>query len=93
MFKSHVSEYGIHWNFYTTIFVINFFLSFVTNVKYCVTIALVLMIIYEFALTQLELREYIFYAPRTNLFNGNREGIFSSIGYFEIMLLSMEIGR
>lgn len=51
------------------------------------------MIIYEFALTQLELREYIFYAPRTNLFNGNREGIFSSIGYFEIMLLSMEIGR
>lgn len=51
------------------------------------------MSLYETCLTVFDLRDYIFYAPRTNLFNGNREGLFSSLGYLSILLISMSIGR
>lgn len=92
-YQSHVSEYGIHWNFYTTIFVVNFYLVFIRDIRHSVLFATLIMSLYEISLTVFDLRDYIFYAPRSNLFNGNREGIFSSIGYLSILLISMSIGK
>ena len=88
-----MSEYGIHWNFYTTIFFVNFLLTFLRNAKHSFLIAAILMVGYDIGLNQFNLIEYIFFAPRTNLINGNREGLFSSVGYLAIMLCSMSIGR
>ena len=51
------------------------------------------MVGYDIGLNQFYLIEYIFFAPRTNLINGNREGLFSSVGYLAIMLCLMSIGR
>jgi len=45
-YQGHASEYGIHWNFYSTISLINIFQSFVRDPKYSVWLALSIMTVY-----------------------------------------------
>lgn len=45
-YQGHASEYGIHWNFYSTISLINIFQSFVRNPKHAFLMALSIMTIY-----------------------------------------------
>jgi phosphatidylinositol glycan class W len=51
------------------------------------------MIIYELLLNTTNLKNYIFYAPRLDMFSANREGFYSSIGYISLHLIGMTIGR
>ena len=88
-----MSEWGIHWNFFITISIVNVFVVFVREVKHCLLLAVIIMTGYEFALNAYNLKHYIFYAPREDMVSANREGIFSSFGYISIMLLGMAFGR
>lgn len=92
-YQEHISEYGTHWNFYTTVALIGISQNLVFNSAYAITLALTIMTVYQVILTATPLQSYVFYAPRTDLFSGNREGILSLIGYFSIQLMGIGIGR
>jgi phosphatidylinositol glycan class W len=87
-----VTEWGVHWNFFCTITIVNFFIVFIKNVKSTLILAVIIMTCYEFALDVLNLKYYIFYAPRVDMFSANREGIFSTFGYASIILIGMSFG-
>ena len=89
----HPSEWGIHWNFYTTVACISLLQNFVIRSKFCITIGLTLMVSYQLVVTQYDLTEYIFHAPRYDFFSANREGIFSVVGYFSMQIIGVGLGR
>ena len=104
-YQEHVSEYGVHWNFFITLACLPIFVAilqslltpFTTSVisfntrwrQAVLPFALALMLMYEFALQQLGLQEWILQAPRTNFWNANKEGLCSMFGYVAILLCGM----
>ncbi|KAF2820244.1 GPI-anchored wall transfer protein 1 [Ophiobolus disseminans] len=95
-YAEHVTEYGIHWNFFFTLgllppFVALFQAAFDLVPSYAV-LSCVLAGLYEIALDWTSLGSYILIAPRTNLLSKNREGVFSFIGYLAIFLAGQSLG-
>eukprot|EP00597_Dinobryon_sp_UTEXLB2267_P010070 CAMPEP_0170099394 /NCGR_PEP_ID=MMETSP0020_2-20130122/1007_1 /TAXON_ID=98059 /ORGANISM="Dinobryon sp., Strain UTEXLB2267" /LENGTH=448 /DNA_ID=CAMNT_0010322031 /DNA_START=462 /DNA_END=1808 /DNA_ORIENTATION=+ len=90
-YQEHVSEYGVHWNFFVT-------LSCVWMITDCihrcfpprltVAIAIIILIIYQWLLSCTTLTNYILSAPRSNIFAANKEGIVSLVGYVPMFLLA-----
>jgi len=56
-------------------------------------LALTIMLLYEFSLMSLGLKNYVFYGPRTDFISANREGVVSSFGYLAVCLFGIEVGR
>jgi phosphatidylinositol glycan class W len=83
-YQEHASEYGIHWNFYTTIALVSIMMVFLRNPDYALPVAFLLMIGYELVLKEFNLVNYIFYAPRTEFISANREGIATLVGYISL---------
>ena len=94
-YQEHVSEYGVHWNFFFTLGVV----TLVTALTYSVVpkptwlLPLGLMIGYQIVLSTLGVQTYIQEAPRTCVvydhwlchgFAANREGIWGCVGYLVI---------
>jgi glucosaminylphosphatidylinositol acyltransferase len=82
-YQEHVTEYGVHWNFYFTlggVYVLfsglQVFGAFATSP---VTAAL-LGVGYQIYLTYFGGEDFILHAPRDTLFEQNREGILSLFG-------------
>jgi phosphatidylinositol glycan class W len=95
-YAEHVSEYGIHWNFFFTLgflppFVALFQAAFDLVPNYAV-LSCTLAAVYEIALDWTSLGSYILIAPRTNLLSKNREGVFSFIGYLAIFIAGQSLG-
>jgi len=95
-YAEHVTEYGVHWNFFFTLgflppFVALFQSAFDIIQSYAV-LALLLGAAYETALDFTTLKEFILTAPRTDLLSQNREGIFSFLGYLAIFLAGQATG-
>lgn len=95
-YAEHVSEYGVHWNFFFTLgflppFVALFQAAFSLVGSYAI-LSCTVAALYEIALDWTSLGSYILIAPRTNLFSQNREGIFSFIGYLAIFLAGQSLG-
>ncbi|KAH9244555.1 hypothetical protein BASA81_018037 [Batrachochytrium salamandrivorans] len=94
-YQEHVSEYGVHWNFFFTLACVSLFVTiqgiFFPRTNF-VALALVTMTGYEIFLGR-GLQEYIFTAPRVDIISMNREGLCSMAGYFSIFLISAEIGK
>lgn len=96
-YQEHVTEYGVHWNFFITLAVtkilgtvIEGFMKTADQIKYA---ALGIMVVHE-TILQLGLSNYIMddSVARDNLINANREGIFSAPGYVSLYLASIYIG-
>ena len=83
-YHDHVTEWGVHWNFFLTIALLNVFAVFIRSSKYAFIYGLVLLIVAEFASLTWDLKTYIFYAPRTDMISANKEGILSLPGYMAI---------
>jgi len=88
--KEHVTEYGVHWNFFITLGLLPPFVTILRvskpkAVPYS-TFALLTMLAYEWALYHVPFRSYdniltfIVSGQRSDLFSQNREGIFSFLG-------------
>jgi len=95
-YAEHVTEYGVHWNFFFTLsfvppFVALFDAAFKFLPSYSV-LAVMLSIAYELALDLTDLKKFILTGPRTTLFSQNREGIFSFFGYLAIFLAGQGAG-
>lgn len=95
-YAEHVTEYGVHWNFFFTLgfmppFLAIFQSAFQILPSYA-ALAILLGSAYQIALETTNLKAYILTAPRTDLLSQNREGIFSFFGYLAIFLAGQATG-
>jgi len=95
-YAEHVTEYGVHWNFFFTLgflppFVAIFQSAFNIIPSYAI-LSCLLGIAYEAVLNFTDLKAFIITAPRTDLLSQNREGIFSFFGYLAIFLAGQAAG-
>ncbi|KAK2006929.1 GPI-anchored wall transfer protein 1 [Colletotrichum eremochloae] len=95
-YAEHVSEYGVHWNFFFTLgFLPPFVAIFQSALKVVpsyAALAIILSVLYQVALESTNLKAYILTAPRVDLLSKNREGIFSFFGYLAIFLAGQDTG-
>lgn len=95
-YAEHVTEYGVHWNFF---FTLGLLLPFVATCQAALSLvpsyaALALLIggTYQLLLGKTELQAFILAGPRTDLLSMNREGVFSFLGYLAIFLAGQHLG-
>ncbi|GAM21194.1 hypothetical protein SAMD00019534_043690, partial [Acytostelium subglobosum LB1] len=92
-YQEHVTEYGIHWNFFFTLGFVSILLSFL---KFSPNVNLVVGIVvigaYQILLSQFGLSDYILNHPRDSLIAANKEGICSLAGYLSLHLIGTKLG-
>ncbi|KAE9014571.1 hypothetical protein PF011_g7983 [Phytophthora fragariae] len=95
-YQEHVSEYGVHWNFFFTLAGVYLVYSLLRAFgKWASGPAVAILIAsgYQVYLSQFGGEEYILDAPRDTLMSQNREGILSLAGYTSLYLLSVYAGE
>lgn len=91
-YHEHVTEYGVHWNFFFTLAVVKVAPSLIKTNLRPIVLSFALLAIYELGL-KLGLETWILSDyPRNNLISANREGIFSLLGYMALYYASCELG-
>ena len=95
-----MEEYGVHWNFFFTLALVKILSGLLFTISPPTSSLLLSFLIggaYEAFLTQTGFQsDYLLNSsfPRSlNLIAANREGLFSSIGYFSIYLSSIYVGQ
>lgn len=95
-YQQHISEYGVHWNFFITLAITKIFGTIIMSIlqspdnsKYA---AIVVVVIHE-TLLQLGFADYVMNSKRDNFLSANREGIISCMGYIALYLASVYLGR
>ncbi|KAK0747743.1 GWT1-domain-containing protein [Apiosordaria backusii] len=95
-YAEHVTEYGVHWNFFFTLgFLPPFvalFQSALAVVPSYAGLALLLSAGYQLILETTGLKAWILVGARDNLLSMNREGICSFWGYLAIFLAGQDMG-
>lgn len=92
-YQEHVTEYGVHWNFFLTLFsvwTIADALHYIFPRRRMLLLfgGLGLLLTYQLLLCQTDLTEYLFSNQRRNtIIDANKEGIFSLLGYVPMFLL------
>lgn len=94
-YQEHVSEYGVHWNFFATLFclrVVVVALSRLRPARARLFLALAALGVYQWMLLG-DLRAFIVDAPRLTFFSMNREGILGLISFVAIYYIAEELGK
>ncbi|ROT40016.1 GWT1-domain-containing protein [Sodiomyces alkalinus F11] len=95
-YAEHVSEYGVHWNFFFTLGLLPpftaAFQSALNIVPSYAALSVLLGVAYQVLLESTPLKAYVLTAPRTDLLSANREGVFSFLGYLAIFLAGQDTG-
>ncbi|KAG5984474.1 Glucosaminyl phosphatidylinositol (GlcN-PI) nositol acylation protein [Claviceps digitariae] len=95
-YAEHVSEYGVHWNFFFTLGLLPpFVATFQSVLSYIPSYAALALLVsgtYQVMLETTDLKAYMLTAPRRDLLSMNREGIFSFLGYLAIFLAGQDLG-
>lgn len=96
-YAEHVTEYGVHWNFFFTLGFLPPFVEIFDSLTALIpsyeALAVIISIIYQVALESTELKSYILISPRgPDLLSKNREGVFSFLGYLAIFLAGRGVG-
>jgi phosphatidylinositol glycan class W len=95
-YAEHVTEYGVHWNFFFTLAFLPPFVAIFQSAFKVVpsfeALAIILGTLYQIALEFTNLKAFMLTAPRTELLSKNREGIFSFFGYLAIFLAGQGTG-
>jgi phosphatidylinositol glycan class W len=102
-YQEHVSEYGVHWNFFFTMGVLAIVPPLVPIGRGTWMLPAVMLSLYQIALSFGQLQEYIETTPRTcnhddttwcvGFVAANREGILGSIGYLSIYFIGEYVGH
>ncbi|KAI1294507.1 Glucosaminyl phosphatidylinositol (GlcN-PI) nositol acylation protein [Mortierella claussenii] len=94
-YQEHVTEYGMHWNFFFTLgflpIFVTFFRSLANYVRFSI-LGTAVAVAYQYFLTYGGLENYIQHAPRVDIISMNKEGIFSFAGYLAIFLVGVDVG-
>lgn len=90
-YQQHVSEYGVHWNFFLTLaftrIIGDVLLGLLNDLDHAKFVAIGIMTLYEMFL-QLGLGDYLLSPNRSSLLEANKEGICSLAGYVAIYVSS-----
>ncbi|XP_065834825.1 uncharacterized protein [Oscarella lobularis] len=96
-YQEHVTEYGVHWNFFFTLAVVKILSSVLISHLGSRRLGLIGLCIgcaYQLCLSFTGLRERLLSdSQRTGLLDANREGIASCFGYLALYMLAVELGR
>ncbi|KAG2459161.1 phosphatidylinositol-glycan biosynthesis class W protein [Polypterus senegalus] len=96
-YHEHVSEYGVHWNFFFTLAIVRVvassLLTFVPAQKSWI-FACIIGVFYQTILETTGLKSYILQGSdrEEGFISANREGLFSIFGYITIYLAGVQIG-
>lgn len=99
-YQEHLTEYGVHWNFFFTLVVVKLLTSLLLII-FPVTkswiVAISIIVLYQLALDFTPLKRLILYGTdgsgtRIGLLNANREGIISTLGYVAIHMAGVQTG-
>lgn len=96
-YAEHVTEYGVHWNFYFTLAFLAPFVEIFDTLTLLIpsyeALSLMAAVAYQVILESTDLKAYILVSPRgDSLISKNREGIFSFLGYLAIYLAGRGTG-
>lgn len=96
-YQKHVTEYGVHWNFFITLAAVKLFTSMITstiNSKYSLFSGAWILGMHEYIMTTKGLGTWVLGdAPRDDFFSANREGLVSIPGYVGLYFIGVAIGR
>lgn len=91
-YPEHVSEYGVHWNFFATLFAVWTCAEILHRTLprfFPALCALVIMAVYQLALLG-DLTPFLLSNERGDFISANKEGIWSLIGYLSLYLIAEE---
>ncbi len=94
-YQEHVSEYGVHWNFFATLFVLRVVvvsMSRLSSTRLRCYLALAAICVYQWFLVSGGLSDFIVHAPRDSLFAMNREGVLGLVGFVAIYHIAEDLG-
>ena len=95
-YAEHVTEYGVHWNFFFTLAFLPPFLAVLPSISVRAplynVLSFIIAVTYELVLHFTDLKAYILTAPRVDLLSQNREGVFSFFGYLAIFVAGQGLG-
>ncbi|XP_007517037.1 phosphatidylinositol-glycan biosynthesis class W protein [Erinaceus europaeus] len=99
-YQEHLTEYGVHWNFFFTLIVVKLTSSLLLSIfplNKSWIIAISISVLYQLALDFTPLKRLILYGTdgngtRVGLLNANREGIISNMGYVAIYMAGVQTG-
>ncbi|KAF8465850.1 GWT1-domain-containing protein [Russula ochroleuca] len=93
-YPEHVTEYGVHWNFFLTLALIPVLRvllhPLITNMPISL-LGLIVASAHQLSLS-VGMTSYVLHAARQNLISANKEGLVSLMGYFAIHLLGLSTG-
>lgn len=95
-YYEHISEYGVHWNFFVTLFIIwtvADILNVIVSQRLQLALATLLLCIYQYMLSACGLGNYILSEERTNFISANKEGIFSLLGCIPLYIISQQLSN
>jgi phosphatidylinositol glycan class W len=96
-YQKHVSEYGVHWNFFLTLACVKLFTSVLSknlSSKYSLLTGLWILFMHEYALSTKDLKKWVLSNEhRNDLLSANREGWVSIPGYVALYLIGIALGR
>lgn len=98
-YQQHVSEYGVHWNFFLTLAITKFLgtmiIGAVGSLRHLKIVAIALLFVHEMIL-HMGATQYVIdpekRVQRDGFINANREGICSILGYVSLYLMSVYVG-
>ncbi|XP_078278728.1 phosphatidylinositol-glycan biosynthesis class W protein [Rhinoraja longicauda] len=99
-YHEHISEYGLHWNFFFTLAVVRILSSIilvVCPIRSSWILSSCIALCYQFLLETTNLKQFILHGSdgkgtRDGFINANREGIFSMFGYVSIYMAGVQVG-
>lgn len=94
-YQEHVSEYGIHWNFFATLFFMRLVVVPMNRLRPARVkcyLALATICGYQWFLVKGGLSDFIVHSPRDTLFAMNREGVLGLVGFVAIYYIAEELG-
>lgn len=95
-YHEHVTEYGVHWNFFFTLAIVRVVASailavFPTNVSWL--LSLLISGVYQVVLETTDLKSFLTQnTERSSFVQANKEGIFSVVGYVAIYMAGVQVG-
>ncbi|XP_054007665.1 uncharacterized protein LOC128891839 [Hylaeus anthracinus] len=96
-YQKHVTEYGIHWNFFITLAFVKIFTSSITstiNSRYSLLSGIWILTMHEYILSTKGLKDWVLSNdPRDDFVSANREGVVSVPGYVGLYLIGVAVGR
>ncbi|XP_042370985.1 phosphatidylinositol-glycan biosynthesis class W protein [Plectropomus leopardus] len=96
-YQEHVTEYGVHWNFFFTLAIVRVVASAILAVlpaNKSWLIALLISGVYQLTLETSGLKAFIIHNDNRgkDLLHANKEGIFSVVGYVAVYMAGVQVG-